>query len=184
VPQISANHVTMLAQRRGKIKDTGRTSDEEDSTASDVESDDELTTHDDIVRRSETEVPSTGSTTERVRINNNRKSLKSSITGRFVSSKKRDSDSTETATRSASTGRFIHRGSADTNSSDLSRLSVHQILQFRYRVDTFYVIYAEVMWTIDGIRDAIWRLTMSASVHQQLPSQRLILNTKIQKFQR
>ena len=47
VSQTSVNYVALMAQRRGQIKDTGHTSDDEESTASDVESEDELTERDD-----------------------------------------------------------------------------------------------------------------------------------------
>ena len=42
VPQTSAHHIAMLASRRGHVKDTGHDSDGEESTMSDVESDDEI----------------------------------------------------------------------------------------------------------------------------------------------
>ena len=42
VPQTSAHHIAMMASRRGNVKDTGRDSDGEESTLSDVESDDEI----------------------------------------------------------------------------------------------------------------------------------------------
>ena len=49
--QTSAHYVALMAHRRGQIKDTGRTSDDNESTASDVESEDELTERDDTSRR-------------------------------------------------------------------------------------------------------------------------------------
>ena len=52
--QTSAHYVALMAQRRGQIKDTGRTSDDDESTASDVESEDELTERDDSSRRPRT----------------------------------------------------------------------------------------------------------------------------------
>ena len=54
VSQTSAKYVALMAQRRGQIKDTGHTSDDEESTASDVESEDELTERDDNSRRPRT----------------------------------------------------------------------------------------------------------------------------------
>ena len=47
VPQTSAQHVAMMAHKRGKAKDTSQDSDGEESTASDVKSDDEITPRDD-----------------------------------------------------------------------------------------------------------------------------------------
>jgi hypothetical protein len=135
--QISAQHVPMMAQKRGHIKDTSHDGDEEGSTSSDVESDDEITPRDDRDRRRAREVPSADSTTEtsevrvtgqngvngvvdvnsgqtrsspkfhigstealsgrgigdkrflggRFRSNINRTSLRSALTGRFISSK-------------------------------------------------------------------------------------------------
>ena len=52
--QTSAKYVALMAQRRGQIKDTGHTSDDEESTASDVENEDELTERDDSSRRPRT----------------------------------------------------------------------------------------------------------------------------------
>ena len=46
VSQTTVNYVALMAQRRGQIKDTSRTSDDDDSTASDVESEDELAERD------------------------------------------------------------------------------------------------------------------------------------------
>ena len=53
-----------MAKRRGQIKDTGHTSDDEESTASDVESEDKLTELDDTSRRPSTSRFIEGKTTE------------------------------------------------------------------------------------------------------------------------
>ena len=46
VPQTSAHHIAMMASRRGHVKDTGHDSNGEESTASDVKSEDEITPRD------------------------------------------------------------------------------------------------------------------------------------------
>ena len=51
VSQTSSHYVALMAQQRGRIKDTGCTSDDDESTTSDVESKDELTERDDKSRR-------------------------------------------------------------------------------------------------------------------------------------
>ena len=64
MPQISAHHIAMIAQKRGYVKTTGHDSDEEESTASDVESDDEISPRDDRARRRARDQPSAEPTTE------------------------------------------------------------------------------------------------------------------------
>ena len=54
----------MMAQKRGHVKDTGHDSDGEESTASDVESDDEISPRDARARRRARDLPSADSTTE------------------------------------------------------------------------------------------------------------------------
>ena len=68
VPQTSAHHITMMASRRGNVKDTGRDSDGEESTMSDVESDDEILPRDDRVSRRAGDVPSADSTTDSLEV--------------------------------------------------------------------------------------------------------------------
>ena len=63
-PKISVRHVAMMAQKRGMAKDTSHDSDGEESTASDVESDDEISPRDDRARRRARDVPSAEPTTE------------------------------------------------------------------------------------------------------------------------
>jgi hypothetical protein len=46
-PQTSAHHIAMMEQKWGQVKDTSHVSDGEESTASDVESDDEISPRDD-----------------------------------------------------------------------------------------------------------------------------------------
>ena len=54
----------MMASRRGNVKDTGRDSDGEESTMSDVESDDEMSPRDDRARHRAGDAPSADSTTD------------------------------------------------------------------------------------------------------------------------
>jgi hypothetical protein len=51
VPQTSAHHIAMMASQRGHVKKTGHDSDGEESTMSDVESDDEISPRDERARR-------------------------------------------------------------------------------------------------------------------------------------
>jgi hypothetical protein len=64
VPQTSAHHIAMVAQMRGHVIDTCRDSDGEESTVSDVVSDDEISQRDDRARRRVRGVPSAELTTE------------------------------------------------------------------------------------------------------------------------
>ena len=68
VPQTSAHHIAMMASRRGNVKDTGHDSDGEESTLSDVESDDEISPRDDRARRRAGDAPSADSTTETLEV--------------------------------------------------------------------------------------------------------------------
>ena len=63
-PKTSARHVAMMARKRGIAKDTSHDSDGEKSTASDVESDDEISPRDDRARRRARDLPSAEPTTE------------------------------------------------------------------------------------------------------------------------
>ena len=58
----------MMASRRGNVKDTGRDSDGEESTLSDVESDDEISPRDDRARRRAGDAPSADSTTDSLEV--------------------------------------------------------------------------------------------------------------------
>ena len=58
VPQATAHHIAMVAQKRGQVKDTSHEGDGEKSTSSDVESDDEITPRDERARRRARNVPS------------------------------------------------------------------------------------------------------------------------------
>ena len=157
----------MMASKRGNVKDTGHDSDREESTASDVESDDEITPRDDRARRRARGLPSADPTTDtsevrvtgqdganevvdvnsghkrtsprfhigstgalpgrgigderflggRTRSDINRTSLRSVLTGRFISSKLLTLHSPGTALRSVMTGRFIYGGSANDSES-------------------------------------------------------------------
>ena len=64
MPQTSAHHIAMMAQKRGHVKDTSHDSDGEASTVSDVESDDEISPRDDRAIRRARGVPSAELTTE------------------------------------------------------------------------------------------------------------------------
>ena len=68
VPQTSAHHIAMMASRRGHVKDTGHDSDGEDSTLSDVESDDEISPRDDRARRRAGDAPDADSTTDALEV--------------------------------------------------------------------------------------------------------------------
>ena len=57
-----------LASRRGHVKDTSHESDGEDSTLSDVESDDEITPRDDRVRRRAGDAPDADLTTNALEV--------------------------------------------------------------------------------------------------------------------
>jgi hypothetical protein len=167
VPQTSAHYIAMMAQKRGHVKDTGHDSDGEESTASDFESDDEISPRDDRARRRARGLPSAEPTTEtsevrvkgqdavnvvvddnssqtrtslrfhigstgalpergigderflggRTRSNNNMTSLRSSLTGRFISSRSLTLHSPGTALWSVATGQFIYEGSANDRES-------------------------------------------------------------------
>ena len=58
VPQTSAHHIAMMASRRGHVKDTSHDSDGEESTMSDVESDDEISPRDERASGRARDVPS------------------------------------------------------------------------------------------------------------------------------
>ena len=64
VPQTSAHHIAMMASRREDVKDTGRDSVGDESTMSDVESDDEITPRDERANRRARDFPSAEPTTE------------------------------------------------------------------------------------------------------------------------
>ena len=57
VPQTSAHHVAMMASRRGHVKDTSHDSDGEESTMSDVESDDAISLRDERANRRARDTP-------------------------------------------------------------------------------------------------------------------------------
>ena len=63
-PKTSARHVAMMARKRGMAKDRSHESDGEESVASDVESDDEISPRDDRARRRARDLPSAEPTTE------------------------------------------------------------------------------------------------------------------------
>ena len=64
MPQATAHHIAMMEHKRGQVKDTSHEGDGEESTSSDVESDDAITPRDDRARRRAREVPSAYSTTK------------------------------------------------------------------------------------------------------------------------
>jgi hypothetical protein len=64
VPQAMAHHIAMMAHKRRQVQDTSHEGDGEDSTLSDVESDDEITPTDERPRRRAREVPPADLTTE------------------------------------------------------------------------------------------------------------------------
>ena len=68
VPQTSAHHIAMMASRRGHVKDTGHDSDGEESTLSDVKSDDEISPRDEPANRRERDIPSAEPTTETLEV--------------------------------------------------------------------------------------------------------------------
>jgi hypothetical protein len=157
----------MMARKRGMAKDTSHESDGEESVASDVESDDEISPRDDQARRRARDLPSAEPTTESsevrvkgqngvnevvapnsgntrtsprfhigstgalpghgigderflcrtVRTNNNKTSIQSSTTGRFISSRNLTVQAPGTALRSVATGRFIHGSTANMSDS-------------------------------------------------------------------
>ena len=174
VPQTSAHHIAMMASKRGHVKDTGHDSDGEDSTLSDVKSDDEISPRDERARRRARDPPSAELTTENLEVrvkgqdgvnevvddnsghtkssprfyigstgalpgrgigderflggrtrrpNNNRTSLRSALTGRFISPRLLTQHSPNTALRVIATAPFIHGGSAnDRESSAIDRV--------------------------------------------------------------
>ena len=67
-PQTSAHHIAMMASRRGHVKDSSHESDGEESTLSDVESDDEITPRDDRARRRAGDAPDADSTTNTLEV--------------------------------------------------------------------------------------------------------------------
>ena len=68
VPQTSAHHIAIMASRRGNVKDTGHDSNGEESTLSDVESDDEISPRDDRARRRAGDAPYADSTTDSLEV--------------------------------------------------------------------------------------------------------------------
>ena len=137
MPQTSAHHIAMMASRRGHVKDTGHDSDGEDSTLSDVESDDEISPRDDRTRRRAGGAPDADLTTNTLEVRvkgqdgvsevvaptsgHTRSSPRFHIgsTGalpgrgigdeRFLGRRPRRPNNNRTSIRSALTGRFISR---------------------------------------------------------------------------
>ena len=68
VPQTSAHHIAMMASRHGNVKDTGHDSDGEESTISNVESDDKISPRDERANRRARELPSAETTTETLEV--------------------------------------------------------------------------------------------------------------------
>ena len=64
MPQATAHHIAMMAHKRGQDKDTSHEEDGEESTSSDVESDDEITPRNERARRQARDVPPADLTTE------------------------------------------------------------------------------------------------------------------------
>ena len=144
MPQTSAHHIAMKASRRENVKDTGRDSDGEKSTLSNVESDDEISLRDDRASRRAGDAPSADSTTDslelRVKgqdgvnevVDHNSGQPRTSprlhigSTGalpgrgigdeRFLGGRTRRPNNNRTSLRSALTGRFISRRLLNLNS--------------------------------------------------------------------
>ena len=137
MPQTSAHHSAMMASRRGHVKDIGHDSDGEDSTLSDVESDDEISPRDDRARLRAGDAPDADSTTNALEVrvkgqngDNEVVALNSdqprtlprfhigaagALPGRgigderFLGGRTRRPNNNRTSLRSALTGRFISR---------------------------------------------------------------------------
>ena len=144
VPQTSAHHIAMMASWRGNVKNTGRDSDGEESTMSDVESGDEISPRDDRASRRAGDVPSADSTTDslevRVKDQNGANEVVDPNSGlsrtsprfhigatgalpgrgigdeRFLGGRTRRPNNHRTSLRSALTGRFISRRLLNLNS--------------------------------------------------------------------
>ena len=106
MPQTSAHHIAMMAQKRGHVKDTGHDSDREESTASDIESNDEISPRDDRARRRAQGLPSADPTTEISEVR---------VTGQDGVNAVVDDNSgqTRTSPRFGSTGALPERGIGD-----------------------------------------------------------------------
>ena len=142
MPQTSAHHIAKMASRRGHVKDTSHDSDGEESTMSDVESDDEISPRDERANRRARDIPSAEPTTDSLEVRvkgqdgvsevvdpnsgQTRTSPRFHIgsTGalpgrgigdeRFLGGRPRRPNNNRTSLRSALTGRFISRRQLNT----------------------------------------------------------------------